>query len=782
MASSSSSSFSQYPHPSMINVGNFVSVKLTTANYPLWEAQMLSLIVSQNLVGFIDGQNVVPPQRIIVRPDVRSELTAEIENPEYQAWRRTDWLLKGWIIGSLSEEVLGLVVMSDWKSDTARVVWDRLAIAFAPHSDQKPKPEIQSQTVEKTKTEGRGFEFTTEQKGKIEELFEAIKSGQRFSVVKNLVESMSSQELAQQDEETSFTALHGTALAGNVQLAKLLVKKAPLLPNIKASGGNLPLHFAAGYRHREMTSYLMKVTKDEKKTEPFEDQSDVFILRAVMTAKFYGVALDLLQKNPDLAWQELSVPQDPSDVALDPLQDEDNSASQPSFPVLEFMAQDPSSFPSGRRMNILQRLIYSCVYVKSEDLPNHPNGGDMEKGVQIIKGKIMSVFQNLHGVVWKALEILVPWIKDIRYTKLMHREALELIKYLCNQAKEEDVELLESPLLFGAQHGIHEVVEEILKYDMGKGIFEIVNEENQNAFHLAVMYHREKVFNILYQFVQFLPTHIQKRMLPSYQDQNGNNVLHLAGNMARQDRLDLVSGGALQMQRDLQWFKEVEKLVDPLCRNLKNKKGKTPLMIFHEEHENLVKSESQWVQGMASSCTLAASLVATVVFAAAITIPGGNSNNGVPIFSRERALIIFAISDALALFSSVSSVLSFLSVLTSRYAVIDFLHTLPRRLIIGLVALFISVTSVIIAFSAALYLVFGQRKAWFLILVSAMACLPVALFMFMQLPLLLDMIKSTYGPGIIRKPSERNSLGLRRKMQEFGASICNSVRRIKFLK
>ncbi|KAA8542492.1 hypothetical protein F0562_023635 [Nyssa sinensis] len=515
MASSSSSSFSQYPHPSMINVGNFVSVKLTTANYPLWEAQMLSLIVSQNLVGFIDGQNVVPPQRIIVRPDVRSELTAEIENPEYQAWRRTDWLLKGWIIGSLSEEVLGLVVMSDWKSDTARVVWDRLAIAFAPHSDQKPKPEIQSQTVEKTKTEGRGFEFTTEQKGKIEELFSAIASGQRFSVVKNLVESMSSQELAQQDEETGFTALHGTALAGNVQLAKLLVKKAPLLPNIKASGGNLPLHFAAGYRHREMTSYLMKVTKDEKKTEPFEDQSDVFILRTVMTAKFYGVYV----KSEDLP-------------------------------------NHPNGGDMEKGVQIIKGKIMLGVYVRSEDLPKHPNGRDMKKRVQIIKGKIMSVFQNLHGVVWKALEILVPWIKDIRYTKLMHREALQLIKYLCNEAK-GDVELLKFPLLFGAQHGIHEVVEEILKFDIRKEIWEIVNKENQNAFHLAVMYHREKVFNILYQYYRKMPTHVQKVIFTVYPDQNGNNVLHLVGNMARQDRLDLVSGGVLQMQRDLQWFKVI---------------------------------------------------------------------------------------------------------------------------------------------------------------------------------------------------------------------------------
>ncbi|KAA8542495.1 hypothetical protein F0562_023647 [Nyssa sinensis] len=168
MASCSSSSSSQYPHPSMINVGNFVSVKLTTANYLMWEAQMLSLILSQNLQGFIDGQT--PPQNITVQPHDGSELNAEIKNPEYQAWTRTDWLLKGWIIGSLSEEILGqLVLLTDWKSYPARDLWTKLAIELAPHSDQKPeiqlemdemiaphsdqKPEIQSPTDENTKTE-----------------------------------------------------------------------------------------------------------------------------------------------------------------------------------------------------------------------------------------------------------------------------------------------------------------------------------------------------------------------------------------------------------------------------------------------------------------------------------------------------------------------------------------------------------------------------------------------------------------------------------------------------
>ena len=143
----------------------------------------------------------------------------------------------------------------------------------------------------------------------------------------------------------------------------------------------------------------------------------------------------------------------------------------------------------------------------------------------------------------------------------------------------------------------------------------------------------------------------------------------------------------------------MEKFVLPQERKSKNYAGKTQLMIFNEEHKELIAYEVQWMMGMATSCTVAASLIATVVFAAAITVPGGsNGEDGLPIFSKEKAFVIFSISDALALLSSISAVLAFLSIFTSRYAVMDFLYALPKRLIIGLLALFFSVPQSILCF------------------------------------------------------------------------------------
>ncbi|KAF7142292.1 hypothetical protein RHSIM_Rhsim05G0147500 [Rhododendron simsii] len=96
-----------------------------------------------------------------------------------------------------------------------------------------------------------------------------------------------------------------------------------------------------------------------------------------------------------------------------------------------------------------------------------------------------------------------------------------------------------------------------------------------------------------------------------------------------------------------------------------------------------------------------------------------------------------------SLFTSTTSLLMFFSILTSRYAESDFLYVLPKRLIIGLFTLFLSMTSMIVASSATLYLAFGHDKFWILILVAILASLPVTSFASLQFSLLIDLISLT---------------------------------------
>ena len=86
------------------------------------------------------------------------------------------------------------------------------------------------------------------------------------------------------------------------------------------------------------------------------------------------------------------------------------------------------------------------------------------------------------------------------------------------------------------------------------------------------------------------------------------------------------------------------------------------------------KDGEQWMKDTTMSCSMVGALIVTIMFAAVFTIPDGNDqNNGFPIFLNKKLFMAFIVSNALSLFSSSTSVLMFLEILTSRYAEEDFL-------------------------------------------------------------------------------------------------------------
>ncbi|KAK7830187.1 ankyrin repeat-containing protein npr4 [Quercus suber] len=108
----------------------------------------------------------------------------------------------------------------------------------------------------------------------------------------------------------------------------------------------------------------------------------------------------------------------------------------------------------------------------------------------------------------------------------------------------------------------------------------------------------------------------------------------------------------------------------------------------------------------ATSCTVVGALIITIMFAAAIIVPGGNdSNTGLPMFLNSKVFTLFIICDALSLLSSSTSILMFLGILTSRYAEEDFLDTLPRKMIIGLSTLIFLIATLMITFCACLFII-----------------------------------------------------------------------------
>nr|GEV12849.1 ankyrin repeat-containing protein [Tanacetum cinerariifolium] len=85
---------------------------------------------------------------------------------------------------------------------------------------------------------------------------------------------------------------------------------------------------------------------------------------------------------------------------------------------------------------------------------------------------------------------------------------------------------------------------------------------------------------------------------------------------------------------------EVESMIPPSYRERKNKDGLTPHELFTKEHRELVAKGEEWMKGTASQCMVVAALIATIVFAAAFTVPGGyNQTNGIPIFKSEATFM-----------------------------------------------------------------------------------------------------------------------------------------------
>ncbi|KAK3029528.1 hypothetical protein RJ639_038487 [Escallonia herrerae] len=172
---------------------------------------------------------------------------------------------------------------------------------------------------------------------------------------------------------------------------------------------------------------------------------------------------------------------------------------------------------------------------------------------------------------------VVPCLKYIQRNKMAYHQALQLVKCLCKELKSSNdhrTYTLHSKrsVLLAARLGLHEVVEDIV--DAFPHAIWSCNEYGHCIFQLAVIHRCEKVINLIYQMSG------HKYSLLVHTDTLGNNVLHLAGGLAPPRILNLVVGAALQMQRELQWFKEVEKLVNPSYKVELNCSRETPSIIF----------------------------------------------------------------------------------------------------------------------------------------------------------------------------------------------------------
>ncbi|KAI3911239.1 hypothetical protein MKW92_029612 [Papaver armeniacum] len=444
-------------------------------------------------------------------------------------------------------------------------------------------------------------------------------------------------------------------------------------------------------RIKEMVKYLCSVTRDDEPS-PYSGVSGGGLICLTIDSGLYDIALYLIQRFPNLATEK----------------------TEDGYCALDMMAQHPSAFPSGSKLTSWHCLISSFFDVK-----------------RVVK------------------------------EKLMHEQASALVKCMCTQIslmssteilrKFRDSSILETATRFGV---VELVVESVQTFP---DLLSLELNNNRTILEEAIIYRQEKIFNL----ICGINGNVKK--FACFSDESNNTILHLAAKLAHSNRLHSVSSAPLQMQRELQWFKEVENITFQRHRQKKNNDGMTGRDLFTEQHKDLMEKAEKCMKDTANTCMVVATLITTIVFAAALKVPGGtvsdtdsNGNgNGTPIFLSYNSFMVFAVADAFALFFSITSVLMFFSILTSRYAKDDFLYSLPNKMIIGLSTLFLSIATTIVAFGAALSIVLGRRWTWVPVFITLVACVPVILFSYLQFHLFIEVVHSTYGPSIFRRQSQR---------------------------
>ncbi|KAL7163864.1 hypothetical protein ACSBR2_039893 [Camellia fascicularis] len=66
-----------------------------------------------------------------------------------------------------------------------------------------------------------------------------------------------------------------------------------------------------------------------------------------------------------------------------------------------------------------------------------------------------------------------------------------------------------------------------------------------------------------------------------------------------------------------------------------NHDGKTPMMVFEEDHRRMIQSQQQWIVNMASACIVSTTIIGTLAFSAAIQVPGETMVKATQSYIRE---------------------------------------------------------------------------------------------------------------------------------------------------
>ncbi|KAI3911943.1 hypothetical protein MKW98_010887 [Papaver atlanticum] len=475
------------------------------------------------------------------------------------------------------------------------------------------------------------------------------------------------------------TVLHEAAKTGIVEMATLMLEKEldgrgdQVLTSVPNINGETAIYWAAMYGHKDMLLFLninassRGITRTSTSTSmvgPLTMRTDgSTILHAAVLAKAYDVAMEIME-----IWRSWRF-------------------TLTLFLIEMYLGATPFALAE-----YAAAIIYSFIEIENYETYSAAAHKTLRQD---------SSLKDKFNLYFRSMCKGIPFLKLIYNAKLKHAYAIQLLRKLLEEDhgqwtenyedppnglddKYNDLEnrhplptITERPLILATKLGIVEMLKEIIEY-----IIELLKSCSTNS---------KKNLDILIVGI----------------DSDGNTPLHAAAKLGKRKPWH-IRGAAQWMQWECVWFQRVKRMLPPHMLTLKNRNNQYAYQVYSETHRDLREQGERWVKEGSSNCMLISTLIATVMFASAFTVPGGNdSHSGRPILLENQDFSPFLHYVGLSFFFSLISLGLSLSIHAAAFNEHDFFFRLPLRSVFVVTALFNSITFTICASFQAYMLITG---------------------------------------------------------------------------
>ncbi|KAL2341010.1 hypothetical protein Fmac_008950 [Flemingia macrophylla] len=274
----------------------------------------------------------------------------------------------------------------------------------------------------------------------------------------------------------------------------------------------------------------------------------------------------------------------------------------------------------------------------------------------IVKLFFMTITNNIYTVTSKLLErypklVTIENEDGLTILRMLAQFSLgketighqDIILSLVKGVREEEKETLNSlqlskALFDAAKSGNTMILKCLLMYHPDL-LFEVDSTMQRSLLHIAILYRQKAVYRLI------LSKGTSKNAMIQLVDSEGNNVLHLAGKLPQEAETFGASTNFVLMHSERGWFKDVEKIVPPAIKRMRNKDGWTPKELFYRSHKELHKESESEVKNTANTLLVVTTLIVSLGITALMTIRVDDiESTDTPFFGKKTWYALFCLS------------------------------------------------------------------------------------------------------------------------------------------